>query len=63
MRDSASPLRLGSHPPGGWRNASALPSSPGNSYVHSNTVEGFFSIFQRGMKGMYQHCNHAHLQR
>jgi transposase-like protein len=24
--------------------------------VHTNTVEGFFSIFKRGMKGVYQHC-------
>lgn len=31
--------------------------------IHSNTVEGFFSIFKRGMKGIYQHCDHAHLQR
>jgi hypothetical protein len=34
-----------------------------NPYVHSNTVEGFFSIFKRGMKGVYQHCGHQHLQR
>ena len=32
-------------------------------YIHSNTVEGFFSIFKRGMKGVYQHCAHNHLQR
>src|SRR3984957_12688251 len=24
--------------------------------AHTNTVEGFFSIFKRGMKGIYQHC-------
>jgi len=29
----------------------------------TNTVEGFFSIFKRGMKGVYQHCGEAHLQR
>ena len=34
-----------------------------NPYVHTNTVEGFFSIFKRGMKGIYQHCAHSHLQR
>jgi transposase-like protein len=34
-----------------------------NPYIHTNTVEGFFSIFKRGMKGVYQHCSHAHLQR
>jgi transposase-like protein len=31
--------------------------------VHSNTVEGYFSIFKRGMKGVYQHCSEAHLHR
>jgi hypothetical protein len=30
---------------------------------HTNTVEGFFSIFKRGMKGIYQHCGQQHLQR
>lgn len=34
-----------------------------DSNIHSNTVEGFFSIFKRGMKGVYQHCDKAHLQR
>ena len=31
--------------------------------VHTNTIEGFFSIFKRGMKGIYQHCGEKHLQR
>jgi len=31
--------------------------------VHTNTIEGFFSIFKRGMKGAYQHCGEAHLHR
>lgn len=31
--------------------------------AHTNTVEGFFSIFKRGMKGVYQHCGHNHLNR
>ncbi len=31
--------------------------------VHSNTVEGYFSIFKRGMKGVYQHCSEKHLHR
>jgi transposase-like protein len=31
--------------------------------IHSNTVEGFFSIFKRGMKGVYQHCGEQHLHR
>jgi transposase-like protein len=29
----------------------------------TNTIEGFYSIFKRGMKGVYQHCSEAHLQR
>ncbi|AYJ85802.1 IS1595 family transposase [Sphingomonas paeninsulae] len=29
----------------------------------TNTVEGFFSIFKRGMKGIYQHCGKQHLHR
>ena len=31
--------------------------------VHTNTVEGFYSIFKRGMKGVYQHCDEKHLHR
>ncbi len=29
--------------------------------VHTNTVEGFYSIFKRGMKGVYQHCSEKHI--
>ena len=31
--------------------------------VTTNTVEGFYSIFKRGMKGIYQHCSERHLHR
>lgn len=31
--------------------------------VHTNTVEGFFSILKRGMYGVYQHVSEAHLHR
>lgn len=31
--------------------------------VHTNTVEGYYSIFKRGMNGMYQHCSEKHLHR
>jgi hypothetical protein len=31
--------------------------------INTNTVEGFFSIFKRGMKGVYQHCGDKHLHR
>lgn len=29
--------------------------------VHTNTLEGFFSVFKRGMVGIYQHCGEQHL--
>ncbi len=31
--------------------------------VHTNTLEGFYSVFKRGMKGIYQHCSEGHLHR
>jgi hypothetical protein len=31
--------------------------------VTTNTVEGYFSIFKRGMRGVYQHCDEKHLHR
>jgi hypothetical protein len=31
--------------------------------VHTNTIEGYFSVFKRGMRGVYQHCAHHHLNR
>jgi transposase-like protein len=31
--------------------------------IHTNTVEGYYSIFKRGMIGTYQHCDEKHLHR
>ena len=31
--------------------------------VNTNTLEGYFSVFKRGMKGVYQHCREKHLHR
>ncbi|MEX0753379.1 MAG: IS1595 family transposase, partial [Xanthobacteraceae bacterium] len=31
--------------------------------AHTNTIEGYFSIFKRGMKGVYQHCAEKNLHR
>jgi transposase-like protein len=31
--------------------------------VYTNSIEGVFSIFKRGMKGVYQHCAEKHLHR
>jgi transposase-like protein len=35
----------------------------GRGKVHTNTVEGFFSILRRGLYGTYQHVSEAHLHR
>ena len=35
----------------------------GERVIHTNTVEGYYSIFKRGMKGIYQHCSEKHLHR
>jgi transposase-like protein len=35
----------------------------GRGDTHTNTVEGFYSVFKRGMKGIYQHCSEKHLHR
>lgn len=35
----------------------------GDVVVHSNTIENVFSVFKRGMIGVYQHCGAAHLHR
>ncbi len=35
----------------------------GRGPIHTNTVEGFFSILKRGVYGMYQHVSEAHLKR
>ena len=31
--------------------------------IHTNTIEGYFSIFKRGMRGVYQWCAEKHLHR
>lgn len=36
---------------------------PGAPTIHTNTVEGYYSIFKRGMRGIYQHCSKKHLHR
>jgi transposase-like protein len=35
----------------------------GDRIISTNTVEGYYSIFKRGMKGVYQHCSEKHLHR
>ena len=35
----------------------------GRGEITTNTIEGYFSVFKRGMKGVYQHCGKKHLHR
>lgn len=35
----------------------------GEIKVHTNTIEGYFSILKRGIYGVYQHVSEAHLHR
>jgi transposase-like protein len=36
---------------------------PGKPHITTNTIEGYFSLFKRGMRGTYQHCAERHLHR
>src|SRR6266446_1575159 len=38
-------------------------SKGGKPHAHSNTAENFFSIFKRGVYGVYHHVSEAHLHR
>jgi len=63
MTDSA-----GLYKPFGWQFADHWTVDHGrHEYVrgdaYTNTVEGTFSIFKRGMRGIYQHCATKHLHR
>ena len=31
--------------------------------VHTNSAEGFFGVFKKGMRGIYQHCGEKYLSR
>jgi transposase-like protein len=42
---------------GGWSGGEYWPM------VTTNSAEGYFSIFKRGMRGVYQHCSEKHLHR
>jgi len=35
----------------------------GRGKVHTNTVEGFYSVLKRAMKGVFQNCAEKHLHR
>jgi hypothetical protein len=33
----------------------------GDKVISTSTVEGYYSLFRRGMKGVYQHCGEKHV--
>src|SRR6202171_2630427 len=39
----------------------SFPDGEVGPVITTNTVEGYYSIFKRGMKGVYQHCSEKHL--
>jgi transposase-like protein len=66
MTDEAGQYRhLGSHfaAHGFTRHGAGQYVDYADATVHTNTIEGAFSIFKRGMKGVYQHCAKKHLHR
>ncbi len=34
-----------------------------DGYIYTNTIEGYFGLFNRGMRGIYQQCKSQHLKR
>jgi transposase-like protein len=46
-----------------YPNVVRFPDGKPDPIITTNTVEGFYSIFKRGMKGIYQHCSEKHLHR
>jgi hypothetical protein len=48
-----------------WQHRAVNHGAGGNvrDDVHTNTIEGYFSIFKRGRKRVYQHCAKKHVHR
>ncbi len=48
-----------------WARYTNIRQFPGGEefVIHTNTIEGYFSVFKRGMIGVYQHCSEKHLHR
>ena len=73
MTDSASYYRHGEfnvadhqtvdHDAGEWARYEKDEDGKTKRIVHTNTVESYYSVFKRGMKGVYQHCQEKHLHR
>jgi hypothetical protein len=46
-----------------YPNVVSFPDGEPRPVNTTNTVEGYYSVFKRGMKGVYQHCAEKHLHR
>lgn len=63
MTDEAAQYRYASKDFAGHDFVSHGRGEYGRGPIHTNTIEGYFSIFKRGMRGVYQHCGEKHLHR
>jgi transposase-like protein len=63
MTDTASYYRHAKFPTADHEMVNHEAGEYGRGDVHVNTLEGYYSIFKRGMKGVYQHCGEQHLHR
>ena len=43
-----------------WREEYGYTDRKTGAKINTNTVEGYYSIFKRGMIGVYQHCGEQH---
>jgi transposase-like protein len=63
MTDSASYYRRGQFNVADHQMVNHEAGEYGRGDVHTNTIESYYSVFKRGMKGTYQHCDEKHLHR
>jgi transposase-like protein len=63
MTDESYLYRFAGHMVAGHETVKHSAKEYARGTVHTNTVEGYFSVFKRGMKGVYQHCGEHHLHR
>ena len=63
MTDSASYYKAGNFDVAQHQMVNHQDGEYGRGDVHTNTVESYYSVFKRGMKGTYQHCREKHLHR
>jgi transposase-like protein len=63
MTDESYLYRFAGHMVAGHETVKHSAKEYARGTAHTNTVEGYFSVFKRGMKGVYQHCGEHHLHR